>query len=233
MRFRATVPILALLLVGACTAPFEARVARFNSLPAPAGQTYTIAAVDPAKTGSLEFATYAAGVRQNMNRAGYVEATDPRNASLVAEFDYGVSMPREKVLTRPGFGYGGFGYGGFGYGGFGYGGYGGYGRRFGYGGYGGWGGYGGFGYGGFGGYPEVYSVTRFNAFADVRINRAADKVAVFEGRAETVSGTNNLTRLVPDLVATLFTNFPGTSGETVRVRLDPAGKTAPSVTPIR
>jgi len=219
MRLRSLLPVALLLGVAACATPFEARVARFQSLPAPSGQTFTVAAVDPGKAGGLQFATYANILRQRMVAAGYAEAADPRSATLVAEFDYGVSMPREKIETRPGFGSGfggGFGYGG--YGGFGYGGY----------------GHGGFGYGlGYGfpryGYgffdpfygPEVYSVTRFNAFADVRINRASDHVAVFEGRAETVSGTNNLTVLVPNLVSALFTNFPGRSGETVRVRIDP------------
>lgn len=235
MRFRVAVSVAALLLVAACTTPFEARVARFQMLPAPTGQSYSVVPADPARGGSLEFATYAAEVRRQMNAAGFIEAANPRAATLIAEFDYGVSMPREKVMTRPGFGYGGFGpYGGFGYGGFGP--YGGYGRRFAYGGlgYGGFG-YGGFGYGGFGGldYPEVYSVTRFNAFADLRINRVADKVAVFEGRAETVSETNNLTRLVPSLVTALFTNFPGNSGETVRVRIDPARPNAPVLLPMR
>ena len=102
-------------------------------------------------------------------------------------------MPREKIETRPGFGYG---YGPYGYGGFGGFGYGGYGRRgfgyggFGYGGFGGFGGYGGFGgWGGFGDYPEVYSETIYNSHVDMRINRTVDNVSVFEGRAETVATT--------------------------------------------
>jgi hypothetical protein len=56
---------------------------------------------------------------------------------------------------------------------------------------------------------------------------------VFEGRAETVSSSNNLTRLVPNLVTAMFTNFPGSSGETVRVRFDPAKPAVPpTVKPI-
>ena len=212
------VAIALLLGVAACTTPFEARVNRFQALPAPQGQTYAIQARDPAKAGGLEFATYAGLVRQRMNTVGFVEASSPAAASLVVNLDYAVSQPRERIETRPGFGYGGFGYGG-------YGGFGGYGRGyrgFGYGGFGGFG-YGGFGYGGF--YdpffssPEVYSVTQFNSYVALRINRVADNSSVFEGRAETVSRTNDLTRLVPPLVDALFTGFPGNSGETVRVRL--------------
>ena len=68
----------------------------------------------------------------------------------------------------------------------------------------------------------------------MRINRNTDKKSVFEGRAETVSSSNNLTRLVPNLVTAMFTNFPGNSGETVRVRFDPAKPgVAPTVKPVQ
>ena len=70
-----------------------------------------------------------------------------------------------------------------------------------------------------GGYPEVYSTTLFNSYVAMRISRSTDNQSVFEGRAETVSSTNDLTRLVPPLVDALFTGFPGNSGETIRVRL--------------
>lgn len=208
---------LALLLgLAACATPFEARVNRFQQLPAPQGQTFSIQAHDRMKSGGLEFATYANLVRQRLTAVGFSEASGPGAANLVVDLDYAVSQPREKVESSPGFGgfggYGGFGYGGFGGGRFGYGGYGGFGR---------WGGYGGFGYGGLWGwdYPQVYSTTLFNSFVALRISRAADNQSVFEGRAETVTRTNDLTRLVPPLVDALFTGFPGNSGETIRVRL--------------
>jgi len=223
MRFAAVAPLVALTLLGACAEPFEARVARFQSLPAPSGQTFTIQSRDARKAGGLEFATYANLVTQRLEAVGYRPAADPRSATLVVNFDYAVGMPRERVETRPGFGYGYGGFGPWGYGGLGYGGYGrGYGG-FGYGGFG-YGGFGGFGYGGFGGYgyaPEVYSVTQYNSYVDMRINRVADNVSVFEGRAETVATTNDLTRLVPNLITAMFTNFPGNSGQTVRVRVEP------------
>ena len=145
---------------------------------------------------------------------GFRPAPDPRTATLVVNFDYAVTNPREKIETRPGFGYG---FGPWGYGGFGYGGF--YGRRYGYGGFG----YGGFGYGGWGGfgdYPEVYSETVYNSHVDLRINRTVDNVAVFEGRAETVATTNDLTKLVPNLITAIFTNFPGNSGQTIKVQVD-------------
>ena len=220
MRFSVLAPLAILTLTAACTEPFQARVARFQSLPAPAGQTFTIQSHDPRKAGGLEFATYANLVTQRLAAVGFRPASDPRTATLVVNFDYAVTQPRERVETRPGFGYGGFGYP---YGGFGYGG--GFGRGFDYGGgfgYGGFGGYGGYGgFGGFGDYPEVYSQTIYNSYVDMRINRTADNVAVFEGRAETTATTNDLTRLVPNLITAIFTNFPGNSGQTLRVTIDP------------
>ena len=216
MRFAALAPLVVLTLTAACTEPFQARVARFQSLPAPQGQTFTIQSHDAHKAGGLEFATYANLVSRRLEAVGYRPAADARSATLVVNFDYAVTNPREKIETRPGFGYG---YGPYGFGGFGYGGF--YGRRFGYGGFG-YGGFGyPFGYGGFGDYPEVYSETVYNSHVDLRINRTIDNVSVFEGRAETVATTNDLTKLVPNLITAIFTNFPGNSGQTIRVQVDP------------
>ena len=209
-----------LLATAACTTPFEARVNRFQALPAPQGQTFAIQARDRGKAGSLEFATYANLVGQRLAAQGYVPAATIAAASLVVDLDYAVSPPREKIETRPGLGYyGGFGGYGGGYGGFGWGGYGGYGPRSRLGGFYGGGFYGPGFWDPFWGPTEVYSTTQYNSFVALRINRATDNASVFEGRAETVSRSGDLTRLVPPLVDALFTGFPGNSGETIRVRL--------------
>ena len=212
--FLAPAAALALLAVTGCANNFEARVNRFQALPAPAGQSFAIQAHDPRKAGGLEFATYANLVRQKLLSTGYTEAA-PGRATLVVNVDYAVSPPREKVQSYPGFGPQ-FGY----YGGF-YG-YGRGGRHF----YPGF--YGSF-YDPFWGYPEVTSTTLYNAFVEIRINRTSDNVSVFEGRAETVATTNNLTQLVPNLVQAVFAGFPGNSGETIRVKFDPARPDVPPV----
>ncbi len=206
-------PAAALALLAGCAPVFEARVARFSSLPAPSGQTFAIQASDKRKAGGLEFTTYANQVRQKLLASGFSEG-GPGSANLVVSLDYGVGAPREKIETRPGFGPG-FGYGGFGgYGGF-YGGFHGWQSRF-------YPGYWGYWDSPFWSYPEVTSTTQYNSFVDMKIVRAADNASVFEGRAETVSTSNDLTRLVPNLVTAIFTNFPGNSGEAVRVRFDPS-----------
>lgn len=221
-------PLAACSVLGACAPTFEARVNRFQALPAPSGQTFAVAPVNGARAGSLEFATYANLVSRELTRTGYTQVADAKAANLLVKLDYGVTPPRERIETRPGFGYGGLGYGGFGYGGFGR-----YGGGFGYGrfGRGYWGGYGGF-YDPFWSQPEVYSVTQYNGFVSVRIDRVGDGTSVFEGRAETISRTNDLTQLVPNLVTAVFTNFPGNSGETVRVKFDPRAPQAATSRPV-
>lgn len=230
VRFSArhATPLLLALALSACVAPFEARVARFQQLPAPAGNSFVIEPRDKANEGGLEFATYANLVRQKLIAAGYQEAASAEASVLTVQLDYTVSDPREKVRSRPGFGGWGPGFGG----GLGFGGWGPYWGA----GWGGWGGgFGGWGPGFGGGWNnEVYSVTNYNAVVALRINRNTDKRSVFEGRAETVSNSNNLTKLVPNLVTAIFTNFPGNSGETVNVRFDPNKPGSPvTVKPVR
>ena len=195
---KALLSFAVLALIGGCAPTFEARVARFSALPAPAGQSFVIQPRDAANAGGLEFGTYANLVRQRLLATGMTEAATPAAASLTVLLDYTVGPPREKVQTRPGLG----------------------------------GGFGGFG-GGFGG-PDIYSVTQYNTTLAMKIERTSDKASVFEGRAETVSSTNNLTQLVPNLVTAIFTNFPGNSGETVRVKFDPSQPAKPpTIKPVR
>ena len=151
--------------------------------------------------------------------------------------DYAVGPPRERIQSRPatniGWG-GGWGAPGWGGGGWGWNPYwgGGWGRA-------GWGG-GGFGggwggaWGGGWGQPEIYSVTEYNTTMAIKMVRTADKQPVFEGRAETSSRSNNLPALMPSLVRAMFTKFPGTNGETVRVRFDPNDPASqPNVSAVR
>ena len=212
-------PVATLALLAGCAPTFEARVARFSALPAPAGQSFTIQPRDAANAGGLEFATYANLVRQRLLATGMTEAPTPAAASLTVLLDYNIGPPREKLQSRPGIGGWGAGPGGWNVG---------WGRW-------GWNPYWGTGFGSWGGgwgdgwaSVEVYSVTQYNATLAMKIERTADKASVFEGRAETISTTNNMTRLVPNLVTAIFTNFPGNSGETVRVKFDPAQPAKPA-----
>jgi hypothetical protein len=199
----------ALMALSACATGLPTQVSRFQAMPAPVGQTFIIQPADPQDRGGLEFGRYADLVRQNLIAEGYNEAASPAAATFVVTLDYGVDRGREKVVTYPGTGFGR--YGGF---------YRPYYSRFGYFGRG----YHPFYYGWhdpfWGGpfdYPEVRSYTEYTSFLDMDIKRTADGQSLFEGTARARSRTDELQVLVPNLVEAMFTNFPGRSGETVRI----------------
>lgn len=210
---RAALPVALALGLSACaTNSFKADVSRFAvPLPAAAGQTFAVVAEDPKLAGGLEFATYANAVATELTGLGYTRAASPESADMLVRFDYRVDNGRERVRTD----FNGAGFGGFGpFGGFG---------RFnrGY----------AFGFndpflfgGGFGG-PDVRSYTVYTSGVDVKIDRRADGQRLFEGKAEAMSRSNRLPRLVPNLVDALFTDFPGNSGETVRITIRDDEKT--------
>lgn len=215
--FKFTAPA-ALLAVTACATPFQAKVNRFQSMPAPAGQTFYVTSADPALAGGLEFSQYAGLVSQKLQSYGYQPASSAAAASLVVTFDYGVDKGREKLRSVPGsgFGYDPFyrwgGYGGLGWGGY----YPRFGRR-------------GFIYGWHdpflfgGGYDQVESYTVYTSNITMDIERKGGE-RVFEGSAQAMSRDNNLTELVPNLVEAMFTGFPGNSGETVKITVAPPEK---------
>ena len=206
---------LALGALAACASPFRADVERFQSaLPAPAGQTFTVVADDPALAGGIEFRHYAQLVADHMAAVGYRPVNDPSQADLLVRFDYGVDNGRERVRTRPGFhdpwwgpwyGYRGFGYRGY--------------RSF----YSPWG----WGWNdSFFGGPEVYSYTLYTSGIEMKIDDNRSGQRLFEGNAQAASTSNRLQYLVPNLVEAMFTGFPGNSGETVRISIAPESQRA-------
>ena len=56
---------------------------------------------------------------------------------------------------------------------------------------------------------------------DMKIDRAATGERLFEGQAQAISTSNRLQYLVPNLVEAMFTDFPGNSGETLRISIAP------------
>jgi len=209
----------ALLALSACAAGLPTRVSRFQAMPAPQGQSFSVQPSRAEDRGGLEFSRYADLVRGNLIAQGYSEASSPGAASLIVTLDYGVDDGREKTVSYPSSfgGYGGFGYGRYGrYGRFGgFSGF--YGRRSPF--YYGWNDP--YYFGGFGGGYDIDSYTIYTSYFDMDIKRAADGESVFEGTAKARSRTDELQTLVPNLVEAMFTGFPGNSGETVRITVAP------------
>lgn len=204
---KATVLAGAAAGLAACAPTFKADVSRFaTTLPAPTGQTFAVVAEDPALAGGLEFALYADEVADEMSRLGYVETENPEAANLLVRFDYGVDNGRERVRTTgihadpffsPWGRFSRFGYR----------------RAYAFGFYDPW----------LAG-PEVRSYTVYTSDVEMKIDDTASGERLFEGTAQAVSRTNRLQALVPNLVDALFTDFPGNSGETLRITIREDGK---------
>ncbi|AKQ41402.1 hypothetical protein CP97_04190 [Aurantiacibacter atlanticus] len=215
----ALVPALTLGLA-ACATPFRADVSRFESqLPAPQGQSFFVVAEDPALAGGLEFALYADHVESEMEQLGYVQAPSAEAATLLVRFDYGVDNGRERVRST------GFGYS----------------DPF----YSPWRSYSrpvvyrdrrgrnrvayvpdrAWGYGWhdpfFSHHGGIDSYTIYTSGIDMKIDDAATGQRLFEGKAQAASSSSRLQYLVPNLVEAMFTDFPGNSGETVRISIAP------------
>ena len=217
---KAAVASLMLAALAACATPFNANVQRFSqALPAPQGQTFAIVADDAALAGGLEFSQYASLVSTKLQALGYVPSADPATADMVVRFDYGVDKGREKIrqtgyvdpFWQPWYGYGRRAYWGLPYG------------------YRPFRPMGAWGYGYYdpwfdGGYGAYESYTVYVSGISLKIDSRADGKRLFEGRAEAASTSNRLQYLVPNLVEALFTDFPGRSGETVRISVAPEKK---------
>jgi hypothetical protein len=201
---------IAFLGLGACATGLPTQVSRFQAMPAPQGQSFVVVPAEGEK-GGLEFSQYASLVGRHLAGLGYSQAPSREAASFVVEFDYGVDEGRQRVVSRPdpfGPGYG-YGYG--------------YGFRRPY--------YSRFGYFGrprspfyygwndpywYGGGDRIESYTVYTSHFEMDI-RGRDGRSLFEGRAQARSTTDELTALVPNLIEAMFTDFPGRSGETVRI----------------
>ena len=204
----------ALLVLGGCAEPFNAKVSRFQQLPASNGQSFVIQAADPKLDGGIEFGQYAQIVSAKLASQGYHQAADPAHADLVVKMGYDVDKGREKTVTT---GLSPYAFGGaFG---------GPYGRGYG----GSWGYYGrsrfAFGFND----PfllddDVTSFTVYTSELDLQINRNDNGQRVFEGTAKAQSRSDDLPYLVPKLVEAMFTGFPGNSGETVKITIAPEKK---------
>ena len=215
---------LGAIALSGCATGLPTQVTRYQALPAPAGQTFYIVPESGAPT--LEFGQFASIAARQLQEEGYRPAGAPQTADLLVRLSYGVDEG-QRVYVRDPFARSRF-YDPF-YGGF-------YGRpywsRFGYYGarspfYYGWDDpfwysspYAGYGRG-FGGRIDAY--TLYKSRLDMTIARKTDSQPLFEGHVKARSQTDELGVLVPNLIEAMFTNFPGRSGETVKITV-PARK---------
>lgn len=230
----------------ACATGQTARVTRYSAMPVPQGQTFYVVPGQGVSPG-LEFNRYASLVAQQLAAKGYRQAASTAAADMLVRVSYGVDEGTTEVSADPWArsmyydpyyrghydpfyrGYIGRPY----YSRYGY--YSRYRDPF----YYGWddpfwysspyAGYGpGYGYGaGYGpGFRQpIREYTVYKSELDLDIVRRADNAPLFDGKAVARSQTDELERLVPNLIEAMFTNFPGQNGRTVRITV-PARKRA-------
>ncbi|MDQ3482322.1 MAG: DUF4136 domain-containing protein [Pseudomonadota bacterium] len=227
-------------LVSGCATGLPAKVTRYSAMPIPQGQTFYVVPAS-GQSGGLEFNTFAAMVAQELAAKGYGQAASPQAADMLVKVDYGVDEGETELVADRPFGprawgpsrWGPYGWNyrdpfydprwGIYYGRpyrsawsrdpFYYGWddpfwysspYAGYGSAFG---------------------PQIREYTRYDSHLDIEIARRVDNAPLFEGHVQARSQTDELGRLVPNLIQAMFTGFPGRSGETVRITV-PAARRA-------
>jgi len=227
---------VAALGVSACATGQTAKVTRYSAMPIPQGQTFYVVPGEGVSAG-LEFNRYASLVAQQLAAKGYRQAASTAAADMLVRVSYGVDEGTSEVSVDPwarsmyydpfyrGFydpfyrGYIGRPY----YSRYGY--YSRYRDPF----YWGWDDpfwysspYAGYGPG----YRQpIREYTVYKSELDLDIVRRADNAPLFDGKAVARSQTDELERLVPNLIEAMFTNFPGQNGKTVRITV-PARKRA-------
>lgn len=211
--------------LSACATGLRTQVSRYQPAAIPAGASFYV--VPKQGPADPQFYRYASMVSQQLASQGYHPAGAPQAADILVKVDYGVDEGTTELEREPYFGRGfGAGLGPYGFGDPFYDPFWGvyYGRPYfsrwgGYPFYYGWGSplsyYG--GYGGFGGYDRIREYTVYKSYLDMDIVRRADNAPLFEGHAKARSQTDELDRLVPNLVTAMFTGFPGRNGETVKI----------------
>ena len=189
------------LALSACATSLNTEVTRYQSMPAPQGQTFfVVPGGGMAANGGLEFQRYAGLVAQQLALRGYRPATDLKSANMVVQLGYGIDHGQVRVERDPfyepwigsPFYYPRYGYR----------------SPF----YYGWG-------DPFWGRSGLNSWVEYHGQVDMHIRASGTNQALFDGRAQARSSTNRPDRVLPALIEALFTGFPGRSGEDVRITI--------------
>ena len=188
-------PLLALSLVSACVVPTgPVEVTRFNrvadNVPYGTGSFMVTLAGESAEDGSLAGSPYVAAVAREMQRVGYSDNVS--SSDVIAEVRFGATTIRPDRRSPVSVGVGGS--------------TGGYGSGVGV----------GLGFNLGGG-----SATQVQTTLGVRILRRSDQLVIWEGKAVQAAKAGSPAAqpgiAASKLAEALFKDFPGVSGETIRV----------------
>jgi len=200
MRGMSVLSLAVALVLGGCARDVRTEVTRFHGGHLPAGETFAVLPVESTKAGP-EFDSYAEMVAEELAGHGF-KRTTPDQATLQALIDYGVSEGRTKIESRPGYAYPHYSY------------YVGYNRHpfhYGF--------YSPFHHDGYLG-PDIRTETVYTRTLTIKIRDTRADEVVFEGRALSEGPTQEISKIMPYLVESMFRNFPGESGTTKLVKIE-------------
>jgi hypothetical protein len=170
----------------------ESRVTRFHSLEKgrDAGRTTYVVYTPAERKSSLEFASYAALIKKELNARGFSEAVAGDAPDLLAIFEYKVGdsgSSSTSVYAPTASGNSAFARG-------------------------------------FNASAGALAVTeaeylRFALLRLIRVKGVAEPTTVFEAQVSSSGSTRELPVVMPTLIRSMFTEFPGKSGETIKVTL--------------
>ena len=93
-------PLLPLAALGlsACAQSLNTQVSRYQAMPAPQGQTFTVVPIGGmATTGGLEFQRYAGIVAQQLQARGYQPAANGQSANMIVQLGYSLDHGQVRV----------------------------------------------------------------------------------------------------------------------------------------
>jgi hypothetical protein len=188
--------IVTALAVSACGSMLESRVTRFHTLDKPTAAGYgTYFLYTPEeRRSSLEFASYAALVKKELNARRFSEGAPGEPADLLVSLEYKVGpsgssstavyAPRASGNSAFARGFNASG-------------------------------------GAFATTEDEY--LRVVLLRLIRMKGVAEPTTVFEAQVSSTGSTRELPVVMPTLIRSIFTEFPGKSGETTKVVL-PVGR---------
>ncbi len=198
----ANMAVAALLVFGlvGCASNFKSDVSSWHQLPPPNGESFAIIAKHPAKRTGIEVAHDAGQVSQRLQSIGYRPVRSDAQALHVVRVDYGVSSGRTEIRSYGSYMGMGYGRGPYGYG------------------------YGPHPYYYYGGFDSgnVRSYAVYSRYLEMEIASANNALTnLYESKVVSDGKNNRLEEVMPYLVESMFTDFPGPSGVTREVVLEP------------
>ncbi|PPE69957.1 hypothetical protein C1702_08815 [Caldimonas thermodepolymerans] len=199
--------VLSAVLLSGCAGFIRSDVAVFHQLgDSPTPTTYIFVPLK-GQENSLEYKTYAALIRQELNKHQYREVTEKEKPDVVIAFDYGIDSGKQKLESIPIFGQTGVSSSTT------------YGTLNTYGNYG--------SYSGTTTYTPTYGVVGSSTVSRTEYARGlwlyivdaksvgTEKLNVlYEGNVKSTGSSSQLSRVMPAMIQALFKSFPGKSGAT-------------------